>query len=108
MIETIANGIAISLAAYVIIMKLGIRKLLSNSIPIGGVNVSVEAAIDTAFTLALFFLFQGTYGGTMSAIIGGLVLSLLLFLTRLPTYKSIPLIVIIIAIAIGVYTNVYS
>ena len=108
MIETIANGIAISLAAYIVLMKLGVRRLLSNSINLGGLAVSVEALIDATFTAALFILFQGTYGGTMSAIIGGLILSILLFLTRLPLSKSIPIILIIlIATAIGVnnYVN---
>ena len=108
MIETIANGVAISLAAYIVLMKLGVRRLLSNSINLGGMNVSVEALIDATFTSILFLMFQGTYGGTMSAIIGGLVLSLLLFLTRLPLSKSIPILLIIsIAIAIGVkhYVN---
>ena len=105
MMEIIANGVAISLAAYVVIMKLGIRRLLSNSLNLGGVHISVEAAIDLGFTALLFFAFQGTYGGTMSAIIGGLVLSFLLFITKLKSYQIALIIIVILITGVIIYDN---
>jgi hypothetical protein len=106
MMISLYNGVAIALATYIVLIKLGISSKLSNSFNVIGLNVTVEALIDATFTAILFVLFSGSYGGSMSAIMGGLLLSLMLFTTRF--IGAVATILIILSItAIGAYYNVY-
>lgn len=99
------NGVAIALATYIVLLKIGIRQYLAYSINVIGLNISIEAMIDLLFTAILLVYFSGSYGGAMSAVIGGLLLSLLLFVTRKPTYLIILIIISIIGTIYYVQNN---
>jgi hypothetical protein len=68
----ILAGIISALGLLFLLFKFGIRRVISFDIP-----------IDITFTALLMFLFAGTFGGMMAAMIGGLIISVTLFVMKL-------------------------
>jgi hypothetical protein len=68
----IFTGIISALGLLFLLFKFGIRRVISFDIP-----------IDIGFTALLMFLFAGTFGGMMAAMIGGLIISVTLFVMKL-------------------------
>ena len=68
----IFTGIISALGLLFLLFKFGIRRVISFDIP-----------IDITFTALLMFLFAGTFGGMMAAMIGGLIISVTLFVMKL-------------------------
>jgi len=73
----------LSAAGLLILMfKFGIRRIIAFDIP-----------VDIAITSFLMAMFAGTYGGMGAAMIGGLVVSVVLFILRKTMYREEPTIV---------------
>ena len=68
----ILAGTISALGLLFLLFKFGIRRVISFDIP-----------IDITFTALLMFLFAGTFGGMMAAMIGGLIISVTLFVMKL-------------------------
>lgn len=64
-------GIATAIGAWIIMLKLGIRKVLNFEVP-----------IDVAFTLGLVAYLSGTISGAMIGVVAGIALSILLALSK--------------------------
>ena len=69
--EFVVSGIAAALTVFVLLWQVDIRKF-----------AGYHAYVDVAFTVLLFVLFNGTYSGTMTAVAGGLTLTVLLLATK--------------------------
>lgn len=67
----ITAGILSALGLLFLIFKFGIRKVITYDIP-----------IDIAVTGFLMYALAGTYAGMMAAIVGGLIVSIVLFLLK--------------------------
>jgi len=67
----ITAGLLSAAGLLFLIFKFGVRRAISFDIP-----------IDIACTGLLMFLFAGTYGGMMTAMIGGLIISITLLIMR--------------------------
>jgi len=61
-------GVISALSILFLLFKFGIRRVISFDIP-----------IDISTTVLLMFLFAGTFGGMMAAMVGGLFISVVLF-----------------------------
>ena len=68
----ISAGIISALGLLFLLFKFGIRRVISFDIP-----------IDIGFTALLMFVFAGTFGGMMAAMLGGLIISITLFVMKL-------------------------
>jgi hypothetical protein len=64
----ILAGAISALGLLFLLFKFGIRRVISFDIP-----------VDIGFTALLMFLFAGTFGGMMAAMVGGLIISVTLF-----------------------------
>lgn len=64
-------GIATAIGAWIIMFKLGIRKVLNFEVP-----------IDVAFTLGLVAYLSGTISGAMIGVVAGIALSILLAMSK--------------------------
>ena len=64
-------GITAAAGLLFLVLKLGPRKIISYDIP-----------IDIAITALLMWSLAGTYSGMMAALIGGLVVSIILFVMK--------------------------
>lgn len=71
MFEMMFVGVVTAIAVIVVMAKLNIRRFLW-----------CEAVVDVAFTIALMIMFAGTLGGMIAAVVGGLVLSIALWLLK--------------------------
>lgn len=67
----IIAGLLSALGLLFLIFKFGIRRAISFDIP-----------IDIGATGLLMFLFAGTFGGMMAAMVGGLIISVVLFVMK--------------------------
>ncbi|MBN86686.1 MAG: hypothetical protein CL885_04110 [Dehalococcoidia bacterium] len=67
----ILAGILSALGLLFLIFKFGIRRVIAYDIP-----------IDIAVTGLLMYLFAGTYSGMMAAMVGGLIVSVSLFILK--------------------------
>jgi len=67
----ITAGLLSAAGLLFLIFKFGVRRALSFDIP-----------IDIAVTGLLMFLFAGTFGGMMAAMVGGLTVSIVLFVMK--------------------------
>lgn len=67
----ILAGVISALGLLFLLFKFGIRRVITFDIP-----------IDIGFTALLMFLFAGTFGGMMAAMVGGLIISVTLFVMR--------------------------
>ena len=67
----LAVGALSALGVFVILMRFGLNFMVRNS-----------KWIDVAFTIALAFLFFGTFSGMAAAALGGLILSCLLWAVK--------------------------
>lgn len=77
--EVLINSAFMTLAVYITFWKLDIYKILG-----------FDVAVDVLFSISLAIFMQGTYGGSMTAIVSGLMLGLILRTTRwLIGYKSL-------------------
>lgn len=65
-------GVISALGILFLLFKFGIRRVIAFDIP-----------IDISTTALLMFLFAGTFGGMMAAMIGGLLISVVLFVMKL-------------------------
>lgn len=68
---TFLVGIIAALAMLFLLFKMNIRRLLA-----------YDVIIDIATTAGLAVLFQGTYSGMIAAAVGGVVISIVLFLMK--------------------------
>ncbi len=64
-------GLISALGILFLLFKFGVRRIISFDIP-----------IDIASTGLLMFLFAGTFGGMMAAMVGGLCISVTLFVMK--------------------------
>ena len=64
-------GITAAAGLLFLVLKLGPRKVISYDIP-----------IDIAITALLMWSFAGTYSGMMAALVGGLIVSIILFVMK--------------------------
>ena len=64
-------GLLSALGLLFLIFKFGIRRVISYDIP-----------VDIAVTLLLMYVFAGTYSGMMAAMVGGLIVSITLFIMK--------------------------
>jgi|TARA_B110000438_G_C15455413_1_gene496448 hypothetical protein len=64
-------GTISALGLLFLLFKFGIRRVISFDIP-----------VDIGFTALLMFLFAGTFGGMMAAMVGGLIISVTLFVMK--------------------------
>ena len=64
-------GITAAAGLLFLVLKLGPRKIISYDIP-----------IDIAITALLMWSLAGTYSGMMAALVGGLVVSIILFVMK--------------------------
>ena len=64
-------GLLYALGLLFLIFKFGIRRVISYDIP-----------VDIAVTLLLMYVFAGTYSGMMAAMVGGLIVSITLFIMK--------------------------
>ena len=64
-------GTISALGLLFLLFKFGIRRVITFEIP-----------IDIGFTALLMFLFAGTFGGMMAAMVGGLIISVTLFVMK--------------------------
>ncbi len=69
--QFILPGIAAALVMFLVMLQLDVRKF-----------TGYHAFIDLTFTFVLFWAFNGTYSGTMTAVSGGITLTALLLCTR--------------------------
>lgn len=69
--DIIMYGLISALAVFILILKIGIRKVLY-----------FDLAVDILFTVALAYMLSGTFGGMMAALAGGLALSLALVVSK--------------------------
>jgi membrane protein CcdC involved in cytochrome C biogenesis len=67
----ITAGLLSALGLLFLIFKFGVRRAITYDIP-----------LDIAATGLLMFLFAGTFGGMMVAMVGGLVVSITLFVMK--------------------------
>ncbi len=67
----ITAGICSALALLFLLFKLDFRKLIKH-----------DFLLDVTFTLFLMWLFAGTFAGMMAAIVGGLIISVVLFIAK--------------------------
>lgn len=67
----IAAGIVSAIAFYIVFWKIDIRKICG-----------YEVAVDIASTILLMLMFAGTYTGMIAAVIAGLLLSVMLMITK--------------------------
>jgi hypothetical protein len=76
--EFVIPGVAAALTMFVLMWQMDIRKF-----------AGYHAWVDVMFTVLLFVAFNGTYSGTMTAVSGGLTLTVLLLATKyLHGYKT--------------------
>jgi hypothetical protein len=64
-------GLLSALGLLFLIFKFGIRRVISYDIP-----------VDIAVTILLMYVFAGTYSGMMAAMVGGLIVSVTLFIMK--------------------------
>tara|TARA_X000001382_G_scaffold130968_1_gene128308 strand:+ start:9618 stop:9953 length:336 start_codon:yes stop_codon:yes gene_type:complete len=76
------TGILAALGLLLLIFKLGIRKVIAFDIP-----------VDIAITSFLVMTFAGSYAGMVAALIGGLFVSVVLFVLRKTISRDEPTIV---------------
>jgi len=67
----ITAGLLSAAGLLFLIFKFGVRRMIAYDIP-----------LDIATTGLLMFLFAGTFGGMMAAMVGGLVVSITLFVMK--------------------------
>jgi|TARA_B110000444_G_scaffold107248_1_gene101406 hypothetical protein len=70
-------GLLSAVGLLVLIFKLNIRRIITYDIP-----------IDIAVTALLMYLFAGTYSGMIAAMVGGLVVSVTLFIMKRTMYRE--------------------
>ena len=70
-------GLISALGILFLIFKFGIRRVISYDIP-----------IDIAVTALLIYAFAGTYSGMFAAMIGGLIVSVTLFVMKRTMYRE--------------------
>lgn len=75
-------GILAALGLLLLIFKLGVRKVIAFDIP-----------VDIAITSFLVMMFAGSYAGMVAALIGGLFVSVVLFVLRKTIARDEPTIV---------------
>jgi len=73
----IIAGLLSAMGLLVLLFKFGIRRILAYDI-----------AIDIAATGLLMYLFAGTYSGMFAAMVGGLVISVTLFVMKKSMYRE--------------------
>jgi len=76
------TGILAALGLLLLIFKLGIRKVIAFDLP-----------VDIAVTSFLVMMFAGSYAGMAAALIGGLFVSVVLFVLRKTISRDEPTIV---------------
>lgn len=69
--EILTYGLISALAVFILILKIGIRKVLY-----------FDLAVDIGFTVMLAYILAGSFGGMMAALVGGLALSIALFVCK--------------------------
>jgi len=67
----IIAGVLSALGLLVLIFKFGMRRIITYDIP-----------IDITVTALLIYLFAGTYSGMIAAMVGGLIVSVTLFVMK--------------------------
>lgn len=70
-------GLLSALGLLVLIFKFGVRRIIAYDIP-----------IDICVTGLLMFLFAGTYSGMIAAMVGGLIVSITLFVMKKTMYRE--------------------
>jgi len=70
-------GMLSALGLLFLIFKFGIRRVIAYDIP-----------IDVTVTGLLMFLFAGTYSGMIAAMVGGLIVSVTLFVMKKTMYRE--------------------
>jgi hypothetical protein len=70
-------GTISALGLLFLLFKFGIRRVISFDIP-----------VDIGFTALLMFLFAGTFGGMMAAMVGGLIISVTLFVMKRTMHRE--------------------
>ncbi len=71
MVEILLYGLLSALAVFILILKVGIRRV-----------VAFDLVVDISFTVFLAYLLAGSFAGMMSALIGGLALSIALWVSK--------------------------
>ena len=71
MMTLLITGMLTALGVWIILLKLGIRKVLNFEVP-----------IDVTFTIGLVMYMAGTFSGIMTGVVAGIALSLLLALSK--------------------------
>ena len=69
--DIIIHSLLLTFAVWLIFMKLDIRKV-----------IGYDVWVDISFSLILAFYLKGSYEGAMVAIVSGLTLGILLYLTK--------------------------
>lgn len=72
MIDYLIISIFTALAVYVVILKIGIRKVLA-----------YEVTVDIVVTIVLMILFSGTLTGIVAATFAGLFFSIIMYISKL-------------------------
>jgi hypothetical protein len=80
MISFILPGLAAALVFYTIIMSCPLKRFL----------LKHHWFVDFCFTGVMFLMFAGTYSGTMTAAVGGIIFTFLLWFTWWWWYEPIP------------------
>jgi len=73
----IFTGLLSAAGLLFLIFKFGVRRIITYDIP-----------IDIAVTALLMYLFAGTYSGMIAAMVGGLVVSITLFIMKRTMYHE--------------------
>lgn len=71
-VEFAMPGVAAALVFYILVMTVPFRDTLLRH----------HAYVDVIFTFGLIYMLSGTYSGGMTAAIGGIVLSLMLWISQ--------------------------
>lgn len=72
MIDYLIISVFTALAVYVVLLKIGIRKVLA-----------YEVTVDIIVTVALLVLFSGTLTGIVAATFAGLLFSIIMYVSKL-------------------------
>lgn len=73
----ILAGLISAVGLLFLLFKFGVRRVIAFDIP-----------IDIGATALLMFLFAGTFGGMMAAMVGGLIISIVLFVMKKSMYRE--------------------
>lgn len=69
--DILLYGLFSALAVFILLLKIGIRKVLY-----------FDLFIDITFTIFLAYLLKGSFAGIMAAVLGGLALSIALIISK--------------------------